>query len=724
MATLVLTTVGSALGGPIGGMIGAMLGQQADRALFAPAAREGARLSDLAIQTSTYGARIPKLFGATRVSGTVIWATDLREERHRQSNGKGRGSTNTYSYSASFAVLLSARPIVRIGRIWADGNLLRGSGGDLKVETRLTVHTGSADQLPDPLIAAAEGGGAPAYRGRAYAVFDGLQLASYGNRIPSLSFEVFADAAPVAGGAMLAELAQAGVVADAGPILDGFVASGDDVRGVAEGLAGVFRFAVRDEGGVPALRFAAAPSTTIAIEALGASIGDAPAPRLAIDRRPADAVPVALTLGYADPARDYQPGLQRARREGAGLVEDRRELPVTMTATAARAAAERALGRLSLERTRATATLPWHALTIKPGDAVTIGDGAWRVAEVSLEKMIVRLDLVATGATTVATTSAASGRAVGEPDLPPGPTTLALVDLPQLGDTAVAAPQVAIVAAGASAGWRRAELLVSSDAGASFEPVGTTALPAIMGRVAQPLPPGGVSTVDRINVLDVVLLNAAMLLNDADTTALLAGANRAMVGDELLQYGRARPLGQGVWRLFELWRGRRGTEWAVGGHGADEAFVLIEDVAVVLLPAERTQGEVRAMAVGIGDASPYPVATLARPGAATMPLSPVALMAAPLPGGDTMIGWTRRSREGWRWIDAIDAPIGEEREAWRVTRTTSAGVYVTDIATGGLTYTAAERAADRAAGATAATFAVVQLGNHGGSRPALLTIAL
>ena len=29
--------------------------------------------------------------------------------------------------------------------------------------------------------------------------------------------------------------------------------------------------------------------------------------------------------------------------------------------------------------------------------------------------------------------------------------------------------------------------------------------------------------------------------------------------------------------------------------------------------------------------------------------------------------WCRRSRGGWRWIDGADAPLVEEREAYRVT---------------------------------------------------------
>lgn len=66
MATLVLTAVGTALGGPLGGALGAILGQSADALLFAPKARQGPRLTDLKVQTSSYGDAIPRLYGTTR----------------------------------------------------------------------------------------------------------------------------------------------------------------------------------------------------------------------------------------------------------------------------------------------------------------------------------------------------------------------------------------------------------------------------------------------------------------------------------------------------------------------------------------------------------------------------------------------------------------------------------------------------------------------------------
>src|SRR3546814_10976492 len=82
------------------------------------------------------------------------------------------------------------------------------------------VYLGSESQEPDPLVIASEGpADAPAYRGLAYVVFENLQLADFANRIPNLSFEVIADAAPQPLGAILQDLcAAAGVeVAPAGP---------------------------------------------------------------------------------------------------------------------------------------------------------------------------------------------------------------------------------------------------------------------------------------------------------------------------------------------------------------------------------------------------------------------------------------------------------------------------------------------------------------------------
>jgi hypothetical protein len=204
MSTLVLQVagqvVGTIVGGPVGGAIGQALGALAGSALdgavlgaLTPTRRvEGPRLATIAGLGSTEGAPIPRLYGRARLGGEAIWATRIREDViwRKQRGGKGASArpatvTTTYIYAANLAIGLCEGPIAFVRRVWADGR-------ELDVTTLpMRVHHGTEDQEPDPLIVAKEGAdAAPAYRGLAYVVFEGLPLAPYGNRIPQFSFEV------------------------------------------------------------------------------------------------------------------------------------------------------------------------------------------------------------------------------------------------------------------------------------------------------------------------------------------------------------------------------------------------------------------------------------------------------------------------------------------------------------------------------------------------------
>src|SRR3569623_665480 len=145
MATLVFGAIGTLIGGPIGGAIGALLGQQVAHAILGGGNRQGPRLQDLKVTTSSYGSPIARHHGRMRVAGTIVWATDLKESSDSSGGGKGQPSTTSYSYSVSFAVALSSRPILGIGRIWADGNLLRGAAGGLKTGGTLRINDSLGD---------------------------------------------------------------------------------------------------------------------------------------------------------------------------------------------------------------------------------------------------------------------------------------------------------------------------------------------------------------------------------------------------------------------------------------------------------------------------------------------------------------------------------------------------------------------------------------------------
>lgn len=209
----ILGTIGGAIagffiGGPAGAWKGAYYGAQIGYAiggmLDPPTtnySQTGARLSDLTVQTATYGAVIPRAYGTVALTGNIFWleGDKLKETVHKtkqSSGGKGGGgaktTTTTYSYSATFAVGICRGPIGGVRRIWIGPDLVYDAGSD-DIETIIAsnrtaqgfdLYLGTDDQEPNPRMQADKGAAnVPAYRGLAYLVFRDLQLADYGNTL-------------------------------------------------------------------------------------------------------------------------------------------------------------------------------------------------------------------------------------------------------------------------------------------------------------------------------------------------------------------------------------------------------------------------------------------------------------------------------------------------------------------------------------------------------------
>jgi hypothetical protein len=312
---------------------------------------------------------------------------------------------------------------------------------------------------------------------------------------------------------------------------------------------------------------------------------------------------------------------------------------------------------------------------------------------------------------------------VRQPDLVQGITSLAVIELPPPDDALADAPLLYAVATGADAGWRRAALFRYRAETASAEPLGGTAPAAVMGRALTALPPGDFWTIDMRTHVDLLLDNGADALLPADDDTLMRGANLCALGPELLQFGMAEPIGLGRYRLSRLLRGWRGTDWAVDAHEEDERFVLIDLDRSTRVPA--TSGDVGTpidlRAIGTGDVTPA-IATLLVDGRAIVPPSPVH-GAVTMSGEGVLVRWTRRSRLGWLWRDG-DVPLGEEREAYRVT--VKAGVAVlreVEVSNGDWTYAAADYESDLSiAGVAPLSLQIRQIGTHGVSRALIIAL--
>ena len=724
MATLLLTAVGSALGGPIGAAIGAMAGQRVDQALFGPKGRQGTRLSDLAVQASTYGATVPRLYGRMRVSGTVIWATDLREERQKVSQGKGRPKATVYSYSASFAVLLSARPIRGIGRIWADGTLLRGAAGDFKVETGFRVHKGAADQPVDPLIAAAEGAATPAYRGRAYVVFEDMALESFGNRIPNLSFEVLAEEGPVPLDDILSDLIDAQVDPAQESLLAGYVADGTSVAMALAPLNDVADLDWIDRDTGLYIGSAAVPRVDVATGDLGAAPGLNGGPLFPQKRAAADSLPGRVELGFADPDRDYQPGVQAIDLHAEGRVQHL-DLPAALGADMAAHWARQRLFAARREAVSAEVRLPWRHLSVWSAASLSLQGASWRVRSVGLEGMCLVVGLVPRAGLPPADVPVDGGRITSEEDRAAGRTQLLLADLPSGAEAAATAPLVVAAAAGASPGWRSAVLMQRAGSTASWDDVGRTAAPATMGVARHVLGVASPHLMDWRNTLTVDLLHDGLSLLSVSDDALWAGANLALLGREIFQFARADRVGPGRWMLSGLLRGRLGTELFIADHAAGEPFLLLDRDTLTALPVPTGAGGVEVMAKGVGDPDGV-IASLSPVGVALRPLSPVHLRATQRSDGGIDLTWIRRSREGWRWPDGIDVPVAEENELYRMEIAASpSAVRLSEVLT--VPYcglSAAQLAELRAAGSTSLEISIRQIGRFAVSDPTTTILPL
>jgi len=659
VATLVLSTVGTVFGGPVGSAIGALIGQSIDQELLAPT-RRGPRVGDLNVQTSSYGTQIPRIYGAMRVAGSVIWSTDLIETT--QTGGVKGGPDVTFSYSVSMAVALSSRQARRIGRVWADGKLLRGAAGDLKVGGELRFLDGGEDQAIDPLIASIEGiANTPAYRGMALAVFENLQLADFGNRIPFLTFEVFADDESPLLGSVLSDASRGAVSSDSAQSVTGYAAYGATIRSAIEPLIDCFDVELFDDGCELRSPSNDAP-TPISASELGNSADTNAVPRFEREQIAAVTLPSSVRLTYYDPARDYQSGEARASAGEGDGVESRQELPAVLNASDAKSLAQEMIARSWSGRDRLSVRLPPSRLSLQPGTRVRLplSPTVWTVQKTVVEGFVVVAQLRPSFGASIAV-PADGGRIVPNPDVAAGPLTLALFDIPNVLAVSANSPALVLAATTSTTGWKRSPVEIAYGGQTLSAQVARTK--SLLGRARTVLADGAIDLIDTRNSVDVDLIDVDQWLTSCDDEALAAGENFAVLGDELIQFGQVLALGGGRFRLSRLLRGRGGTEWACADHGSDEPFCLIESGALqpIVLPAW-------AMGASVSGTSAGALTTVPEfRGEGVRPPAPVRLGAERQPNGDLLLNWTRRSRQGFAWVDEIDAPLGEAIEQYRVT---------------------------------------------------------
>jgi Putative phage tail protein len=741
MATIVLSAVGFALGGPLGASIGSFIGSQIDQALFAPTIKsEGPRLGDLSVQASSYGNPIPRVFGAeNRISGNVIWSTGLVETKSTKTQGgKGGGpktKTTTYTYHVDCAIALCRGQIGSVKRIWADGKLFRDEAGVQKHATAIRLYTGTESQSPDPTMQAALGAGnCPAHRGLAYIVFEHLELADFGNRLPNFTFEVEATADGTVAN-VINELCDAANV----PFLDaarteyldlrGYTLAGAmTVRSALEPLRSAFFFDASEiEGEMQFFPIDAPPVARIPRAELGAHQFGTDRPHDYELQRTADIeLPRQVMLQHIDPARDYQANSQRARRSTVASDADLSVvLPIVMDASTGKGIAEKMLSIAWLRRDKFNYQLPISYMHIAAGNKIVVGhdDGKDRSLRVNRAELRLPGSILVeceTDGSSVLTKAASAVTSLVPTQVVtlPGVTTAHLLDLPILRDIDDTAGFY-VAGNGPSTGWPGAVVYRSRDGGVNYEPFGDLIEGAVIGVTSGALGNASPHYWDETSTVTITLLDTRDTLESVTELQVLNGANACVIGDEVLQFRTATLIGLAQYQLSGLLRGRKGTEDKIAGHAAGDRFILLTAPGVYRPVLE--VGEVgiarsyKASSVGtlLSDAPPF---SFTHSGRYAKPYAAAHLAGTRNGGGDLAMTWIRRTRLDAPWADGIDAPLGETTEAYEVDILTAGGVLKRTLtsATQTATYTAADQVTDFGGAQSSIRVKVYQISSRAG----------
>lgn len=471
--------------------------------------------------------------------------------------------------------------------------------------TSITIYDGSTTQSPDPLIEAAEGGSGevPAFRGDAYVVFERLSLADYGNRPPQFQFLVEAEASTTVGSA-ISQICQLAGLAEAEIDVTGVTGAlrGYTIRGpqpASQALAPIllaYDARAREAGGKVVFEDrATANAVTVPTSDLGAHEHGSSGPaQISVSESAAVEVPRRVSIKYQDPDSDYQAGSQREiRSDGVSDDQITLDFPMTLTASEARCIARRVLWSAPANSRRVDIQLPPKYLHVLEGDRIefTLHGKDWKLLAVQVDRGANGLIVVEAVEEDPKALDFAScpTEAPVDPQLsliqPPN-FTIEILDIAPFRDSEAETRGIYYAAAETdpTVPWLGGDLMDSPD-DTTFTRVESFRRPVPMGSADTKIGTASQLSWDRNSTVRVTLIEGAL----ASTTELevLNGANRAVLGNEVIAYTTATLVSGRTYDLSNFLRGLRGTRDIASDatqHTTGERFVALNEFGIGFLP--------------------------------------------------------------------------------------------------------------------------------------------
>lgn len=468
-----------------------------------------------------------------------------------------------------------------------------------------------------------------------------------------------------------------------------------------------FLDAVETGGQIKFVKRGGSSAVTIPEVDLGAhSPGSERPDLLAITRKEDTSIPNEIAVKYMDLAANYRIGTQRAKRQVTQARDVKTiDLPIVMSADRARQIAEIALGYLWMGRNAVEFPLSNEYVWLDPADVVTVEKGTashrLRIDRTSYQDGLVKVSALMDGASIYTSTATGEPLPVYDPSIPyPGPTLLWLLDIPALSDSQTAVGGIYLAGAGYLSSWKGAAVAKSSDDGATWSAWAAVTKDGALGFCTTVLGDTDHPWLwDDGSTVNVRLIDDDFALASTTQAAVLNGANRALVGSEIIGFTTATAEADGTYTLSGLLRGCRGTDQFCTGHAGGERFVLLGTAYLHFQDAPLSERAVERLyqyvSMGLAFSSGIQ-ASLTLAFANLKPYSPVDVRGVRDGSNNLTVTWKRRTRIGGEWLDGADVPLGETSESYEVDVYDGATVVrtITGLSSATAGYSAAQQTTD------------------------------
>lgn len=510
------------------------------------------------------------------------------------------------------------------------------------------------------------------------------------------------------------------------PLVKGYVlnAVGLSGRDGIQGLIPAFNFdGVESDGLIKFNLRGSAPVVEVLEDECDARpYGAAPNAPVPLTRAQELELPRRVRVQYMNVNNAYQIGQQYAGRN-ITRAQDILDIPmsVVLDDDEAAQAADRILYELWIGRNRYELSLTRKFTYLDPTDNITVlkNDGTRytiNLRESDWQGGLTRFRGIAMDAATYVSAVIGGGsEGGGGVDPLEGPTITEFLDLPAIRDED-SSPGWYGGFYGPLDGWGGATVQRSGDGGSSFQSILTAEIEMTFGVCSDILPVALPALFDRGSVLTVVLTNGT--LSSCTDEQLDQGANVCAVGIdgrwEVLQFRDATLIAPNTYELSWFIRGRRGTEWAIETHEADDTFVLLSTTSVWHYDSTLAHIGVPAIFRSVTFGTPAQGSAqfdFTPEGVALEPYSPVWIEATVATETDCVITWIRRNRLNNGWLNNIGLPLSEASESYEIDilDDTETVVRTLTSTTPTVTYTAAEQMTDFGSGPHDITIKVYQM---------------